>query len=331
MHFDTFPDFNRKSIVYIRSSERLSRNDPWGSLYGHMFVDDVRLYVMPIGGKSRARPDFSIESMPDNPTIRRILLWALASRDHYHQSDLQRTISDFIQESAFALAYKGIVHYEITKGEWPEEVVDLENIDKETIASVQPFRPQLIQGHVIRFGKHYLQVVPPIDWPDTEKRLAAIPASDVWLLRVPKELGGDRGHREFLRTLVRASFPSPEFVRVAMKSLSEIKDFNFLDFYSQQLLAVASESAVWGWKARDLWGKETLEYFRIYRHLRFALSMAILREYIVNSMNVLLQKAGIPARIALKGLPTERDVRNHIAELEKGKMTFDDAWKAVEI
>jgi hypothetical protein len=327
MHFDAFPDFSRESVAYLKSSARLPRKDPWGSLYGHMFVEAVRVHIMPNGSESR------VEVVPDTPITQRILIWAFASRRYYYRSDLQRTISDFVQKSAAVLANSGIVHYEITRGEWPEEAVALEDINKESTVtvSVQPFRPERIQGHVIRFGRYCLQIVPLIDWPDAESRLAVIPASNVWSLRIPIELGGARRHRRFLKTLVHASIPSPEFVSIAMKNHAEIKDFNFLDFHKQQLLAIASESADWGWQPRDLWQKETLEYFRIYRHLRFALSMAILREHIIDSMNNLLQRVGISARVVLKGLPTKGDIGKYIEEMERGKMTFDDAWEAIQI
>lgn len=326
---DQGPSFTRKSIAYFRSRDRISKNDPWVSLYGHMFIEDVRLYVVPIGGESRARPDFSIELVPDNPTARVIITYAFAPRG-YHYPEFTQAISGFIEETAFALAYEGVRYYEIATGEWSTEPLELEGMGNESRFK-EAFRPLHVPGRVIRLASYYLQIVSPAEWARTGKKIVAIPASDVWSLRIPSELGGPGKHRTLLKTLVRASTPLPDFASDAMKTLSEIRDFSLGSFHRQQHLAVASESASWGWPARDLWGENALEYFRIYRHLRFALSMAILREYIVTSINGLLQRVGFPSRLILKGLPTPDEIKSCIVKMERGEMTFDDAWKAVEI
>ncbi|GEM_PF-1244937 len=329
---DQEPSFTRRSIAYFRSQEdRISRNDPRFSLYGDMFTEDVSLYVMPIRGESRTRPEFSIELVPDSPIALSIITYAFPSGDYYHHYlGVTEAISGFIQENAFTLAYEGVLHYEIAKGEWPTEAIGPRESENGSRFK-EAFRPLYIPGRVIRLANYYLQVVPPAEWARTGRKIIAIPASDVWSLRIPSELGGPRKHRALLKTLVRASTPLPDFVSDAMKRLSEIHDFRWGDFRSQQHLAVASESALWGWPARRVWEEDTLEYFHYYRHLRFALSMAILREHIIASMNDLLERIGFPSRLVLKGLPTPSEIKGYIEKLEKGEMTFDDAWKAVEI
>lgn len=297
-----------------------------------MFIEDVRLYVMPIGGESRTRPDFSIELVPDSPVARSIITYAFAPRDYYYHkySEVTKAVSGFIQESAFTLAYEGVLYYEVAKGEWPTGAVEPREIENGSCFK-EAFKPLYIPGRVIRLANRYLQIVPPAEWTRTGKKIAAIPASDVWSLRIPSELGGPRKHRILLKTLVRASTPLPDFVSEAMKGLSEISDFSLSSFHRQQHLIVASESASWGWPARDLWGESTLQYFYYYRHLRFALSMAILREHIIASINGLLDRVGFPSRLVLKGLPTPSEIKGYMEKLEKGEMTLDDAWKAVEI
>ena len=328
---DQGPSFTRKSIAYFRSRDSISRNDPWLSLYGHMFIEDVRLYVMPIGGESRTRPDFSIELVPDIPAARNIITYAFAPRDYYHySSEVTKAISGFIQENASNLAYEGVLYYEIAKGEWPTGAVEPRESENGSRFK-EAFKPLYIPGRVIRLANYYLQIVPPAEWARTGKKIAAIPASDVWSLRIPSELGGPRKLGTLLKTLVRASTPLPDFASEAMKRLSEIRDFSLGSFHRQQHLAVASESASWGWPARALWRESTLEYFHYYRHLRFALSMAILREHIIASINDLLDRIGFPSRLVLKGLPTPNEIKSYIVKMEKGVMTFDDAWKAVEI
>jgi hypothetical protein len=330
MHADKASSFGRRSIAYFWSEERMHKNDAWLSLYGNMFIQDVRLYVMPIGGESRARPDFSIELIPDNPTARSIITYAFAHRDHY-QRDMTEAVSGFIEETAYSLAYKGILYYEIARGDQLiEENGETENIDDLTLSG-EVFKPLHIPGRVMRLGNYYLQIIPRAEWTRTGKKIVVIPASDVWSLQVPSELGGPRRHRILLKTLARASNPLPDFVSDVMKRLSEIRDFSLGSFHKQQKLVVTSESAIWGWPVRQLLMEDTLEYFRCYRHLRFALSMAILREYILASMNDLLQRLGFTFQLVLKGLPIQSEIKSYIVKMEKGEMTFDDAWKAVDI
>lgn len=296
-----------------------------------MFIEDVSLYVMPVGGESRARPDFSIELVPDSPDARSVITYAFAPRDYYHYySEVTKAISGFIQENAFTLAYEGVLYYEIAKGEWPTGAVEPRESENGSRFK-EAFKPLYIPGRVIRLANYYLQIVPPAERARTGKKIAAIPACDVWSLRIPSELGGPRELRTLLKTLVRASTPLPDFVSEATKRLSESRDFSLGSFHRQQHLAVASESASWGWPARDLWRESTLQYFYYYRHLRFALSMAILREHIIASINDLLERIGFPCRLALKGLPTPSEITSYIMKMEKGEMTFDEAWKAVEI
>ena len=281
MRADEVPSFKRRSIAYLQSEERMPRDDAWLSLYGSIFIEDVRLSVMPIGGESRSRPDFSIALSPGNPAARRIITYAFARRDHYYP-DLTEIISQFIEDTASVLAYKSVVYYEIARGNrLAEEDSNSETSEGSTLLR-KAFKPLRIPGRVIRLANYYMQIIPHTEWARMGKKVVMIPASDVWVLQVPPELGGPRKHRTFLKALVRASNPLPDFVSDAMKRLSEIRDFSFGGFHKQQLLAVASGSVLWGWQARDLWREDTLEYFRYYRHLRFALSMAILREYIVN-------------------------------------------------
>ena len=324
------PSFRRKSIAYFQSEERMSQNDAWLSLYGSMFIQDVRLYVMPIGGESRARPDFSIELVPDNPTARSVITYAFAHRDRYHR-DVTEAVSEFIEETAFSLAYKGVLYYEIARGDqFVEENGKTEDIENLTISG-EVFKPLHIPGRVMRLGNYYLQIIPRAEWTRTGKKVVVIPASDVWSLQVPSELGGPRRHRILLKPLALASNPLPDFVSDAMKKLSEIRDFSFGSFHKQQKLVVASESALWGWPVRQLLMEDTLEYFRYYRHLRFALSMAILRDHILASMNDLLQRVGFTFQLVLKGLPTQSEIRRYIAKMEKGEMTFNDVWEAIDI
>jgi len=134
-----------------------------------------------------------------------------------------------------------------------------------------------------------------------------------------------------LSSFVKSSVPLPRFVRDEMERLGGFQEFSFQEFHRQRMLSLASETANWGWHARDLWHNDALEYFRIYRQLRFARSMAILRDHLVFSINELLRRVRFPARIIVQGLPTYRDIEGMIDALAKKEISFDEALRAVDI
>jgi hypothetical protein len=317
----------RKSVGFFLSGE--AGNASPISSHEYMFIEDIQFNVITGGRSMSSRRDVTIELIPTFPLRDTIIMDAFSTRDKH--IDLSNTISRFIEEAAFHLGHRGIAYYEIVKEHLSiskEEEDESEPIEQKEQASIK-FKVLYIPGRVVRFGAYYLQIIPRAERARKGKAFVLIPAANVWPLGIPPELGGPRKLRRLLRTLAQSSAPLPKFVLEAMSRLSEIKEFSFTDFDKLKHLAVACESAQWGWPARDIWRDETLEYFRIYRHLRFALTMAILRESILSSMNDLLRQLGFSSSFVLKGLPTPIDIRNCITKLAKGEATFEDALKLI--
>src|SRR6266700_1121425 len=315
----------RKSVGFFLSGE--AGNASSISSLEYMFIQDIQFKVIPGGRSMSSERDVTIELILDLPLRNTIIMDAFSTSDRH--ISLSNTISRFIEEVASHLGYKGTAYYEIVKEQisiGKEEDDESEPIEQKEQACIK-FKVLYIPGRVVRFGAYYLQIIPRAERARNGKAFVLIPAANVWPLRIPPKLGGPRKLRRLLRTLVRSSAPLPKFVLEAMSRLSEIKDFSFRDFDRLQHLAVACESAQWGWPARDTWRDETLEYFHIYRHLRFALAMAILREGILSSMNDLLRQLGFSSSFILNVLPTTIDIRNCITKLAKGEATFEDALK----
>jgi len=329
-------DSERISIARLESSGSCLEDEVWTSLYGHSFIEDVRNSVMPIGGRSRIRPDFAIRAAPDDPSICHVLVAAFGSRDRYHRSSLTEALSEFIEDAATYLALYGVVHFEIvTRSEAAERGRSDDRDSSEAIAEAvvgsKQFRVYRIPGRIVRIPGYHLQVVPRTEWSRVGRRVAPVPRSRVWTLRIPSELGGRRRHLRFLRTLVRASSLPPGTTSSTAQGSLGPRGFDMCLFHETKLLAIAAASMPWGWDARNTWQEHTLEYFWYYRRLRFALSMAILREYIIESINQLLRRVGMPAHLILQGLPSVSEIRRLVSDLEENRIGFGDALKAVDI
>ena len=295
-----------------------------------MFGEDVGNHVMPLGGQSKSRPEFRVALLPDSADSEQIIRYALPKDGHLLRS-VTEAVSDFMEHAAYVLAFHGIIHYEIATGAWLLRYQMSERRVEDVLAPERLFRPLRIPGKVLRIGSLYLQIVPKADRVKHGRAFVSIPQNQVWILRIPHMLGGPGGHQRLLKSFAKSSEPLPKFVRDEMEKLGDFGEFSFQEFHRQRMLTLASETANWGWDARELWRNDTLEYFRVYRQLRFARSMAILRDYLISSINSLLGRIAFPARITVHGLPTREDIDGVISALAKKEVSINEALVAVDI
>ena len=314
----------RKSIAYFQSARLQREKDPWNGLYSHMFIEDVKYNIMPIGGESKTHPEFDVilePSKSDNEDVLRVAF----STDGDVKSTLREATSRFITDCAMQLAYQGETHYEIVRGD-PKEFQDgitFRHV-KLPIDASNLCQPLYICGDVLRIPGYYFQIVPRAEWGSQKKVFVLISANSVLSIKLPSQLGSRSSHAKLLKTLMKYGMPLPKFVNYDPKGDSTQRNFSFSDFHLYTDLRIAMESALWGWPARQLWEKRILEYYLVYRNLRFARSMAILREHILLSINNLLQRTSIQGQLVIKGLPTSDTLQEALSQLESGNISFDD-------
>src|SRR5206468_3645787 len=110
-------------------------------LFAHMFFEDVRLMVAPIGGRAYRRADFGVRCHPDDKeTVNRVRL-ALGAESY---RDLTEETCEFIGECAQHLATFG------------EEFFEIVDIDARRIAIVS-LPPRSVRA----LGSLVVQVLPP--------------------------------------------------------------------------------------------------------------------------------------------------------------------------
>ena len=158
-----------------------------------MFVEDIHVAVMPIGGRFRQTTDFSVElrGCPDDELQAKAILQSLTSGDAHGRPDLRDLLSDSVNEIARYLAWRGRVVYEIIRGEENGEAWQLYNFP---------------DTRLIRVFRNYIQVISI--W---EKTPIIIPEKDIWNIAMPKMLGGCRGYRKILKKLRKFPRLSPSF------------------------------------------------------------------------------------------------------------------------
>jgi hypothetical protein len=324
--------FTHKTVGYFPSQSNRGHDRLWSSFYPHMFIEDIHHSIMPIGGRSRRKPDFSITVVPDEERTKDALEYLFGNAGFHERSGpITEIVSGFISDLAQQLSYFGRVHYEILRGELSQPQDTATSGGNQEELQRQAFRLGYVPGQVLRIGRYYLQLIPRSERPRVGKRYIVVPASDIWSIQLPNSLGSLRSHKQLLRSLAKASDPLPSFVMNSMKQLKEIRDFSFTDFHTQRELIAAYETASWGWPGRSTWDKSTLEYYQVYRDLQFALSMARMRNHILSSMNSLLSHLHITSQLQINGLLSDAEIQGLLEKLRRGEITVKDAFEAVQI
>lgn len=286
-----------------------------------MFMQDVPLGVMPLGGSTHRAGDFSVEIKP-NETHKYHISAILASFNEFDRYDsyvsssdysrenyysLRELLSDAINMIATTIASHGRATYEIV---WDEE--------NSTYRLYQFTQTGLFRA----FGK-YIQLIPKADQDLWKKRCVIAHSKDVWDVCIPSKLGGLRGYRRSLKRLNRLDSGIPSFWRSV--------NFDFQKHTREQAIFNAKTIAPWGWNQRDPSGQYWTEIYQFYRELQLKWAQALIREHVLKEINRLLLKLNLKSEIVISGLPTSSYVMDVRQQMLDGKISFLDALNACSI
>ncbi len=278
----------------------------------HMFVQDVHIAVMPIGGRFSQERDFSVEIQGSSEHRAVSILQSLTDGDLFSEPNLKELLSDVVNKIALYLASGGRSVYEIIRDKENEEAWRLYSFTDRRL-----FRA---------FGK-CIQIVPKSDRQLWKKFYVIIPKEDIWEIAMPKVLGGFRGYRSILKKLSRFSQIVPSFLMDEMSQQKWPAYFNVKNYEKEKNLFVAKTTTRWGWHMRSSGLRIWTEFYAMYRFITFNWAKACLREHIIKELNHLFCQLQIDAEIVVKGLPTAREILKTRQQMCEGKITFDEASK----
>jgi hypothetical protein len=284
-------------------------------LTSHMFIEDIHLALMPIGGRTEKHPDFSVEVEGPDPEQEKTvaLCRSLAQYDHYEVNDL---ICDTVQEVAMHLAWQGKAVYEI--------IPDRNEPRKYYLHS---FTTKCL----FRLPGCYIQIIPPKDYKLIKKRFIIVRSKDIWDISVPSILGGVWGYKRSLSRLRRYNHLGPSFWLSDIERQIQDKNFNFQDYVMYTEAYYTKVTKPWGWNRRDYSLRNNTEFYSFYKNISFKWAQAILREHIIKEINILMQRLEIESRIIITGLPLSQDILRVRQELLEGKISFAKAHDMVTI
>ena len=283
-----------------------------------MFVEDVHLTVMPIGGKSRLTPNFSvdIQAIPDHQTRAITILESLTDRARYIRHNLEKLLSTLVQDIARELARNGRSVHEIVQDEENDGEYRLYSFTSQRLFRV--------------FGR-YIQIIPKADRSLWKKAYVIIPERYIWDIAMPKELGGCRGYRALLRKLARFEHPSPKFWIDDLSKLDWSGSFDSQRYLRETEISCATIMERWGWNQRDYSQRNCTEFYLVHRTLQFKWALAVIREHIMHELNRLFQRLNIEAKIVMKGLPTASEILAIRQQMSEGDISFMEALDACSV
>jgi len=232
----------------------------------------------------------------------------------------------FLNESLQS-AIEALSLYLITYGEVYLEIVCKDDTDKIDIGSNKPvFLPW---GKVIKLLNRFFQIVPIANWGHQEKKFYILPASRIWHVQLPKQLGTPRAHRRMLKRLARLSVVTPGFVR-KNGIYDESARYDFIAQRHYQDIAAESETAKWGGSQGASQIEGTTEYHLVVTRLKSAYSQALIREHLINEINTLIARLGADNALEVEGLVSSATINEAMNKLEKGDIGFSEALDALE-
>lgn len=319
-----------KSFYFLDSG---GSHDSDIGLYPYMFSEDVHNSVLPISQHYSKRKNYSIVLNPPDKRIEELLLKIFVSQEGYQHSNMTEAIGDFVQEIAGLLAYWGSIYFEVNPS-------IKQNSNSTSDSMFAPFRLLRIHGRILKVFSSYLQIIPKQFWSESKRPFELIPSKSIWEVTIPQVLGGRKKHNQMMKSLRFASMTIPEFVNDQMSK--EIKnnepkqnlglpEFSFNEFHQIQKLAIAGESAIWGWPIRFSLRDDTLEFYQVYRQIKFAQSMAILREYILTRLNDLILSQGLSSMLYYNDLPSYSDLKKIEIDWINGKISLEDALSSFQL
>lgn len=293
-------------------------------LYPHeseirMFVEDMHSGIMPFTRLHRGQSQFDVHLDPNRDGLEALIAEAL----HGDRYDLTDTLCDFIREAAQSLFFYGRIAYEIVY----ECDVD-GRVLKFSFASINPLS-------ITRIFDRYLQLIPW--WVARRSHVKAgirrIPKDKMLYIELPQELGGRKGIEKILKRLSALGKELiPDFHMSAMKENRNI-GFDLNKYTKEKYLEKARITRHLGWNQRKIPDNEILEYYSLYRRLKFALSQAIVREQLLEAINQAINGPllNLGTKILMEGIPNSKQIAAEFQVLKAGNLEFQELFKRTTI
>jgi len=310
---------SQESVSYLPDEILKNRTDVanrakyYHEFYPHMFIEDVKLRIMPVGGRvSNKKYNISLE-LPD-PNLQQIIEDAITP-DRYHH-DLAGAICDFVADCAVHLLVFETVTYEIVYLSEPKngKTVGFE------LVQINPYT-------LVQRGNSLSQFLPnEYTKKLSERRCIELHPERILTFKLPVNAQGKLD--QVMESMCILSLTSPDFFMKELAAGFRKTPYDVTTHNHLRNVALAKVTKDFGWDARNSFEKEASEFYLIYRYLRFEKFKIELRNSILDTFNAGLElvgkQLGFNIKILVNGLPTLDDVQSAHDHLIKGDIPFGE-------
>ncbi|WP_063703601.1 hypothetical protein [Pseudoalteromonas gelatinilytica] len=274
----------------------------------HILREELHLGVLPVGGRAIGGKNFDIELIGNDASIVKEMLQSI---ERVSRSSFCELVCDIVNNIAQNLTYFGSVRYEIVK--------------QNTGFSLH-YIPQK-SFYVI--GMWGLQFVPKKQREHVQKRFIFRLKKHIWDLTFPDTICSKGSYIKVLGKLAKYTELMPRNIQHD-KIFDTDLGFDGTSFNKQTKKYTYKALKDIGGAQRETNLTYVNEYYLINRMIRMNLSKALLREHIINELNFLFIKLNIDSKLAVTGLPSSKDIRSILRELDAGEIGLDEALKETD-
>lgn len=277
---------------YLRSSSQV-----------HILREELHSGVLPIGGRSRNQQNFDVELIGQDLEI---AMKTLSSLERANRQNVKESVCDVVNNLAQDLTYSGFIRYEIVE---QEEGFSLHYIPEKCFYDI---------------GIAGVQVIPHQQQDHVKKVIIARSKKHIWKLTFPPKICSWKRYRNILDALAKnTSLIPPQIDLSELYEPSLGFDMNWYNRESKKYIYSILNDIGGTQKENSL--SNITEFYLINRMIRLNLSKVLLREHMVDEINLLFNRLKIDSRIIIKGLPTSNDVHEALNELQEGNIGVDEA------
>lgn len=306
----------QKSVFFYRDAITTDENlDFRSSLYANMLSDDISNRILPI---SLGEDTFSVYLKPENHHFQELIAKGISHHDYYVSRTLSEAVKDFFRRVATNLTLTGKCVYEIV------DLIDDKSND------IKAFDLSFIQPDSItqkRNGKFEQHIPSSVARERKVGRIIPLDAENLLIFQLQEPF--QKGWLKLMKELASLSEITPKFAQDSFLSTAENNvPFDYSEYSKAREQTVAMLTRDIGWNMGKFPHDGMLEYYWIYRKLKFELFIIELRESILATLNDSLKRIGkkldMSGEIIIDGLLTVEDVLQAQDDLTSGRCYAGD-------
>lgn len=285
-------------IFKLGLAKRFSTPSKGPNFFGnaYMFIEDMSISIAPLCLSDIKNLNFSYEVIGNDEQLALIYLKEI-SRDSYNYGTT-KICCRLINELARNLLYFGEIHFQLSKKDGNSILTPVSN---QNLFNV-PFL--------------YFQIIPKEDLKHYKSRSLWAKKKDVFKFSLFENKISILAYRLMLKAL---NLSTEIFPRFYMDNVMENPyRFDHKLFSKWKALFISIISYKFSWPQRSLSNEFITEYYLIQRHLKHEACKADIRLKIINQLNELFLFLKLDAKIIEKGLPTPKEILNHLDKIKNG-------------